>query len=375
MSALRQLAAGLPEAAQASLRWPDARAEAWKYSSPRTLERLDLGRAPASAALPVAAVEGFSACTLDDAVAQSVPDLLAWADAIRFEAAGQGLAELARLTAPLRLARVLADGERLQLSLSAHAGSWSGRVLIDVPAGVRASLLLVDQSSVTLANLLVQLRLGAGSELTLVRVLDTAVGSHVVEHLSADIGAGARLVCTTLDLGAGWAHRQLDLTLSGKGATTALAGAVLAGGRAHTDHQLRLLHRAPAVASQTRWKALADGRARAVFDGLIEVAASAPGTDAHLKTASLLLSPHAEIDAKPELVIDTDAVACSHGASVGQLDERALFYLRSRGVPLAEARQLLCQAFLVEAIDDLADPALAALLSARLKARLPDREG
>jgi Fe-S cluster assembly protein SufD len=374
VSALRQLAAALPESAQAALRWPDARAEAWKYSSPRLLERLDLARSPASVAAPVDAVEGFEALSLDAAALVGMPEGFDWADALRYDAPGQGLAELARRTAPLRAAVRLADGERRQLSLTAHAGSWSGRVLIEVPAGARATLLIVDHAAVTLANLLLQVRLESGSTLELVHLLDSPVGSHSIEQLSAEVGEGATLHCTTLDLGAGWAHRQLDLSLIGKGAKVEVAGAVLVGGRAHADHQLRLLHRAPSVASQTRWKALADGRARAVFDGLIEVAASAPGTDAHLKTASLLLSPHAEIDAKPELVIDTDAVACSHGASVGQLDERALFYLRSRGLPLEQARQLLCQAFLVEAIDGIADPALAALLAARLKARLPDRE-
>lgn len=372
MSALRQLAAGLPDSTQAALRWPDARAEAWKYSSPRTLERLDLNRLPAAAAGAVAALDGFSVCVLDQA-AVIAPERFAWADAGRFESVGQGLAELARLTAPVRAAVELTDGQQLQLSLSAHAASWSGRVLIDVAPGASASVLLVDRSAVTLANLLVQLRLGAGSTLEVARLYDASVGSHTVEHCAVELAEGATLRCTTLDLGAGWAHRQLDVSLLGKAARAELSGAVLLGGRAHADHQLQLLHRAPAVSSQTRWKALADGRARAVFDGLIEVAASAPGTDAHLKTASLLLSPHAEIDAKPELVIDTDAVACSHGASVGQLDERELFYLRSRGLPMAEARQLLCQAFLVEGIDGIGHVSLAGMLSDALKARLPDR--
>lgn len=374
MSALRQLAAGLPEAARDALRWPDARAEAWKYSSPRTLERLDLSRAPAVAAGAVATPDGFTACVLDEAAVPVDAERFGWADALRFEAAGQGLAELARLTAPVRAALQLTEGQRVQLSLAAHAASWSGRVLVEVAAGASATLLLADCASVTLANLLLQVRLGAGSTLELVRLHDAPVGSHTVEHCAVELAEGATLRCTTLDLGAGWAHRQLDVLLAGKAARAEVSGAVLVGGRAHADHQLQLLHRAPGVSSQTQWKTLADGRARAVFDGLIEVAASAPGTDAHLKTASLLLSPHAEIDAKPELVIDTDAVACSHGASVGQLDERALFYLRSRGVPLAEARQLLCQAFLVAGIDGVADSVVAEWLLAQLKARLPDRE-
>ncbi|MCU0754710.1 MAG: SufD family Fe-S cluster assembly protein [Xanthomonadales bacterium] len=374
MSALRQLAAALPAAAQDALRWPDARAEAWKYSSPRTLERLDLSRAPAAAASAVTTLEGFTTAVLDDAVMSVDAERFDWADAVRFEAAGQGLAELARRTAPVRAAVQLTEGQRVQLSLSAHAANWSGRVLVEVAPGASATLLLVDRSAITLANLLAQLRLGAGSTLELVRLYDAPQGSHTVEHCAVELAEGATLRCTTLDFSAGWAHRQLDVLLAGKAARAEVSGAVRVGGRAHADHQLQLLHRAPGVSSQTQWKALADGRARAVFDGLIEVAASAPGTDAHLKTASLLLSPHAEIDAKPELVIDTDAVACSHGASVGQLDERALFYLRSRGVPLAEARQLLCQAFLLAGIDGIADPLVAEWLLAQVKARLPDRE-
>jgi Fe-S cluster assembly protein SufD len=101
------------------------------------------------------------------------------------------------------------------------------------------------------------------------------------------------------------------------------------------------------------------------------VAPGADQTEAHLKTANLLLSPHAEIDTKPELVIEADEVVCSHGATVGQLDDKALFYLRSRGIPEAQARQMLTLAFGGEVLSAVASTELRAALAERVSAHMP----
>jgi len=124
--------------------------------------------------------------------------------------------------------------------------------------------------------------------------------------------------------------------------------------------------------SRTLWKGVAQGRSRAVFDGSIRVRPGADGTAAHLKTANLLLSAHAEIDAKPELIIEADEVQCSHGATVGRLDERAMFYLRSRGLPEALARRMLTVAFCAEALRDIEPPSLREAIEARVIAHLPE---
>jgi Fe-S cluster assembly protein SufD len=97
------------------------------------------------------------------------------------------------------------------------------------------------------------------------------------------------------------------------------------------------------------------GRSRGVFQGKIEVARHAQKTDGYQMNQALLLSPYAEIDAKPELEIFADDVKCSHGATVGELDAEQLFYLRSRGIADVEARSILVRAFLAEALDAVAD--------------------
>jgi Fe-S cluster assembly protein SufD len=104
------------------------------------------------------------------------------------------------------------------------------------------------------------------------------------------------------------------------------------------------------------------GRARAVFQGRIEVARAAQKTDGYQMNQSLLLSAEAEIDTKPELEIFADDVKCSHGATVGELDAEQLFYLRSRGISDAEARSILVRAFLAEALEAVANEQVRAVL-------------
>jgi Fe-S cluster assembly protein SufD len=143
-------------------------------------------------------------------------------------------------------------------------------------------------------------------------------------------------------------------------------------GRQHIDTQLAIRHQALNTASTSNWRGVANDRARGVFRGAIVVAPGADGSDASLSNKNLLLSPGAEIDTKPELEIHADEVKAAHGATVGQLDERSLFYLRSRGIPLAEARALLTAAFCRAVLDDLPNETLREHLSAMLVAQLPN---
>jgi Fe-S cluster assembly protein SufD len=119
------------------------------------------------------------------------------------------------------------------------------------------------------------------------------------------------------------------------------------------------------------WRGVADQRARGVFRGAITVAAGADGADARLSNKNLLLSAQAEIDTQPVLEIHADEVKAAHGATVGQLDQQALFYLRSRGVPASLARTLLIAGFCREALDAIPDSSLRAHVNALLDARLP----
>jgi Fe-S cluster assembly protein SufD len=157
----------------------------------------------------------------------------------------------------------------------------------------------------------------------------------------------------------------------GDGAGFHTHGAFLPDGRQHIDTQLSIHHQARDTASTSNWRGVASGRGRGIFRGAIVVAAGADGADASLSNKNLLLSAQAEIDTKPELEIYADEVKAAHGATVGQLDERALFYLRSRGIPCAQARTLLTTAFARAPFESLPNEALRAHVEQLLLTRIP----
>ncbi|HWS24945.1 MAG TPA: Fe-S cluster assembly protein SufD [Xanthomonadales bacterium] len=222
-----------------------------------------------------------------------------------------------------------------------------------------------------LSNRLLDIELEPGASLTLIRVQESGAKAHSIQRTTARIAPDARLELVSLELGGLWSRHELAIDLVGARANAKITGLVALQGRQHHDTQLSLTHAAGAAMSRTLWKAIANGRSRSVFNGLITVAPGADQTEAHLKTSNLLLSPHAEIDTKPELVIEADEVVCSHGATVGQLDDKALFYLRSRGLPEAQARQMLTLAFGGEVLSAVADATLRRALSERVDAHLP----
>ncbi len=152
-------------------------------------------------------------------------------------------------------------------------------------------------------------------------------------------------------LGAALGRNEIDVDLAATDAVARLAGTTLARGTQHLDTTIRIEHSKPHGASSQEFKAVVDGRAHAVFQGRIRVAPDAQKTDAEQISRSLLLSSTASADTKPELEILADDVKCSHGATIGDLDEEAFFYLRARGVGEAEARRMLIDAFIGELIE------------------------
>ena len=136
--------------------------------------------------------------------------------------------------------------------------------------------------------------------------------------------------------------------------------------RQHADTHLVVRHAARDTACDIAWRGVADERSRGVFHGGIGVAPGADGSDAQLSSRNLLLSPAAEIDTQPVLEIHADEVKAAHGATVGQLDDHALFYLRSRGIPLGLARQLLVAGFCRAMLEGIEPAALRAPLESLL---------
>jgi len=149
------------------------------------------------------------------------------------------------------------------------------------------------------------------------------------------------------------ARNEIDVSLNGEEAQAALNGMMLLRHSEHADTTTRITHQAPHCASRQIYKTILDGKARGVFQGKIIVAQDAQKTDGYQLSRALLLSDQAEMDAKPELEIYADDVKCSHGSTIGDLDENALFYLRARGLSETEARALLIQSFVTEMLDEI----------------------
>jgi Fe-S cluster assembly protein SufD len=177
-------------------------------------------------------------------------------------------------------------------------------------------------------------------------------GAHLAQT-TARISGGASYNNFALLKGCAPTRNEIDVQLNGEQAQAILNGVMLLQGSEHADTTLRVTHNAPHCASRQIYKTVLSDKSRGVFQGKIVVAKHAQKTDGYQLSRALLLSDQAEIDAKPELEIYADDVKCSHGSTVGDLDDNALFYLRARGLSEAEARALLIDAFIGESIDDI----------------------
>jgi Fe-S cluster assembly protein SufD len=171
----------------------------------------------------------------------------------------------------------------------------------------------------------------------------------------AEIGEGASLVIATLAAGGRDTRLDAELDLAGEGGFAEAGGALLARGRQRHDVNLILRHLVPSGTSRQVWRSVADDQAACSVAARIEVARGAQKTDGEQSLKGLLLARSATINAKPELEIFADDVKCAHGATVGELDRNALFYLESRGVSPGEARALLTRAFVADALDRIGE--------------------
>ncbi|HEX6377113.1 MAG TPA: SufD family Fe-S cluster assembly protein [Allosphingosinicella sp.] len=200
------------------------------------------------------------------------------------------------------------------------------------------------------ANRLTRIQLAPHARLMLARRLLLRSGFASLTD-RAELGEGASLVVTTL--AAGHADTRLDgeIALAGEGAYAEAGGALLARDRQRHDANLVVRHAAPGGTSRQVWRSVADDRGICSVAARVEVARDAQKTDGEQSLKGIMLSRTATINAKPELEIFADDVKCAHGATVGELDRDALFYMASRGVPTAEAQALLTRAFVADAID------------------------
>jgi len=207
------------------------------------------------------------------------------------------------------------------------------------------------------------LRLGAGAVLRHVKVQDESRAAIHLAHLRAAIGERARYHSFVLTQGGALSRHDTAARFDGARGECRLNGAYLLSGEQEATNATFVDHANPECTTGEVFKGVVDGRAHGVFLGRIAVRPHAQKTDAHQLNENLLLSPRATVDTKPELDILADDVKCSHGATVGDLDEAALFYLEARGIPPSEARRMLIEAFAADALDRVDDTALRAHLA------------
>ncbi len=386
---------------------PPARSEAWKYTSLRSLERRTFTAATATvAAAPVTFDESllaaipaprmvfvngrFDAAHSDlaglpaGATLQSLPQALA--DPAprasnfmqrRYERADEVFARLNAALASDGMVLRLAEHVRLPAPLhlvfvGAPAGSdlaWHLRHLVELRRGAEATLVehhLAGGDHAHLGNALTHVHLAAGAQLRHLRVQDESQRATLVARTDAVLARDAQYHRLDLELGAALSRHELNVRLEGEGAMLVGNGVQLATGRRHVDTRLGIEHIAGNTACDLTWRGLAAGRGRAVFHGGITIRAGADGSDANLSNKNLLLSDQAEIDSQPVLEIYADEVKAAHGATVGQLDPTAMFYLRSRGLPRADASRLLTKAFCREALVVVETPELRESLTVTL---------
>lgn len=389
--------------------FPTTRSEAWKYTNVARVANVPMALAPRTdVALDAVAphllggpltrrlifVNGHVSTELSHV--QSLP-------------AGMRVMSLARALEqdPARVAATLAEATDDRSFTALNAAFAGGGAWIELDDGVEAPetvqllFLTVGRTAPFMSHPRIVVRLGAGAKLRLIESHATLGRGPNLTNLVTQIGleAGAvlqhdrvqvlgdessligktfmrlakdvRSTQSLATMGGALLRNETDARLEGRGVECLLNGVYLAQGREHVDNLLHVHHAAPGSHSDQFYKGVIGDRAHAVFAGKIFVHKEAQKTNAFQKNDNLLLSDDAEIDTKPELEIYADDVKCSHGATCGELDPVALFYLRSRGLPRAVAESVLTFAFAAEVIERFTDDSVRRHVRRAALARLP----
>jgi Fe-S cluster assembly protein SufD len=254
--------------------------------------------------------------------------------------------------------------------LAEQAVAYHPRLLVVL--GAKSRLRLVEHhlglgETPTLSNLASEISLGPGAALSHVKLQAENAASLHLATTHVRLAENAAYDGFALTTGAKLSRHEIRLSLAGEGADARVNGAYLLRGTQHGDTTTEIVHAVPGTTCREVYKGALDEAARAVFQGKIVVERDAQKSDGRMLNKTLLLSDKAEIDSKPELEIFADDVQCAHGSTAGELDDLALFYLRSRGIPEHQARSLLVEAFLTEAVEELGDAELRPILLAAMQ--------
>ncbi|MEZ2143860.1 Fe-S cluster assembly protein SufD [Bradyrhizobium sp. DN5] len=371
---------------------PHRRIEEWKYTDLRALvgEVLPLAAAPDSAALKRATeavkahaiagarklvlVDGVFAADLSDVKAlgseaslktlretlekdasllntASTDAVIALNAAMTTDGVVLSIADGAQLSSPIQI---------IHIAAAASASTFT-RSQVVIGKGVRATIVesfVAADAKAYQVNDAVLVTVGDDADVAHIRLMDDAPDAVNVTSQFVTVGANVKLNFFNMTTGAAVSRLQGFITLAGEGSELSANGVNLLQKTEHGDTTLLVDHAVPNCVSRETFRAVIDDRGHSVFQGRIIVRPDAQKTDGKMMTRALLLSDEAEADNKPELEIFADDVSCGHGATAGALDESLLFYLKARGLPEKQAQALLIQAFVGEAIEQIADDGL-----------------
>lgn len=368
---------------------PHRRIEEWKYTDLRALvgEVLPLAAAPDAAALKRAAdavkahaIAGARKLVLVDGVfAADLSDLKALASEVSVKTLREtlekdsGLLKTAITDAVIALNATMAtdgvvltvaDGAQLSapiqiihIAITSSASTFT-RSQVAVGKGARVTIIesfVAAGAKAYQVNDAVILSVGDNADIAHIRLMDDSPDAVNITSQFVTVGANTKLNFFNMTTGAAVSRLQGFITLAGEGSELSVNGVNLLQKTEHGDTTLVVDHAVPNCVSREVFRAVIDDRAHSVFQGRIIVRPDAQKTDGKMMIRALLLSDEAEADNKPELEIFADDVSCGHGATAGALDDSLLFYLKARGLPEKQAQALLIQAFVGEAIEQIAD--------------------
>ncbi len=235
------------------------------------------------------------------------------------------------------------------------------RNLLVLEEGAEAMVIerhLSSDESTSLSNSATEIKLAANAQCDFYLIQTAGSKARQIGGTWVHQAAGSRFSARTITLGGQLVRNELKVTLAGETAHTDCIGLFIGKGRQHIDNHTTIRHQVPNCTSREVYKGILDDRSRGVFHGRVVVDQDAQQTFAEQESANLLLSRDAEVDTKPQLEIYADDVKCSHGATVGELDAKQIFYLQSRGIDKASARTLLTYAFAADVLDEIELPSL-----------------
>jgi len=252
----------------------------------------------------------------------------------------------------VRVPRGKVVGQPIELVFRCGSGqAHHPRALIVVGSGAQCTVIeTYEGDGAYFTNAVTEFVVGDGAVVDHYKIQRESLEAFHVATMQAAVGRSANFSSHSISLGGALVRNDANAILS-EGTEATLNGLYIVNGTQHIDNHTILDHAQPHGASHEMYKGILDGRATAVFNGRIIVRKDAQKTDSKQTNKNLVLSDNAVINTKPELQIHADDVRCTHGATIGQLDSEALFYLQSRGIPKSEARSLLTYAFAQDIID------------------------